>query len=399
MSGRVVVVGNSIGGTRVAAELRSAGFEGQIVMVDPDPAAPYDRPPLSKQVLLGTWEPERASLGDPEAQWGVEVRHAAASRLDAAAHRIELDTGVSVTYDRLVVASGATPRRLPGPVPAEGVHVLRTMDDCLALRADIARGGPLVVIGGGFIGAEVAASARAQGLEVTIVEALPAPMAHVLGPEVGALVAELHAEHGVAVRCGLSVQQLEGRPRVTRVVLSDGTALDADCVALGIGVVPNTGWVAGSGLKVDNGLVCDAYCAADPEGSVYAVGDVSRWYDRGAGRHVRVEHWTNATEQARTVAHNIVHPGARRAHAGLPYFWSDQQGAKIQLVGHVDPGCGVDIVRGDAKRRRVAVLYREGDALRAALTVNWPRALAAARGTMVKGGTTAEVHGRLAELG
>jgi 3-phenylpropionate/trans-cinnamate dioxygenase ferredoxin reductase subunit len=345
MTERVVIVGASVGGVRTAAQLRAAGFAGEMVLVGPEAADPYDRPPLSKQVLRGSWTPERASLGDPAHQWGAKVHTASAVGLDPARRKVELDSGETLSYDRLVIATGAAARQLPGP-PLAGVHVLRTMRDCLALRADLARGGPLVVIGGGFIGAEVASTARALGLRVTIVEGLPTPMARVLGEETGRMLTLLHTAHGVRVRCGVAVAGLGGTSRVEDVVLSDGRRLPADVVAVGIGVTPNTSWLDGSGLEIRDGVMVDQFLAANEDRSVYAVGDVARWYDARLRRHVRVEHWTNATEQARTVADNILRPEEPIAHTALPYFWSDQHGAKIQLVGHVDPALATTVIEG-----------------------------------------------------
>lgn len=381
MTARVVIAGAALGGARTAGHLRDRGFDGELVMVDPDPAAPYDRPPLSKQVLTGSWQPGRASLGDPVRQWGVDRRVGAVAEVDPASRTLALDTGESLAYDWLVVATGATPRTLPDPVgrSLDGVHALRTLADCMALRKDLARDGPLVVVGGGFIGAEVASAARTLGVPTTIVDPLPAPMSRALGDEVGALLSELHTSKGVDVHCGVGVDAVTGSRRVEEVVLEDGRALPADSVVVGIGVTPNTGCLDSSGLRIDDGVVCDQYCAADEAGTVYAVGDVARWYNTAAGRHIRIEHWSNATEQAATVAHNIAHPQRRRAHVAVPYFWSDQHGAKIQLVGHVDATSEVQMLRRPGGKDRLVAVYHHDDALRAALTVNWPRGLAAAR--------------------
>ncbi|MPY85775.1 MAG: NAD(P)/FAD-dependent oxidoreductase [Actinophytocola sp.] len=378
----VVVVGGSVGGIRTVSGLRAARCDGAITLVDPEAAAPYDRPPLSKQVLAGTWEPEKASLGDPGSQWNARVIAERTTSVNVDAHEITLRTGERLGYDALVIATGAAPRTLPGAATHDGVHVLRTMTDCLDLRQSLERGGPLVVVGGGFIGAEVASTARALGVEVTIAEALGAPMAHVLGDQVAALLTTLHERNGVTVRCGAGVRALDGDGRVEAVLLDDGSRLPADTVVVGIGVMPNTGWLEGSGIRLDNGVVCDEYCAAVDVEDVYALGDVARWRDRQAGRHVRLEHWTNATEQANTVAHNLTHPDDQRAHTARPYFWSDQHGVKIQLMGYADPASSVTIVRQEGGRERIAAIYHDGDELRAALTINWPRALATVRAAL-----------------
>ncbi len=382
MTGRgVVIVGASVGGSRVAAALREAGYQGPVALVDPDPDAPYDRPPLSKQILAGDWDAERASLGDP-AQWGATRHVAAAAALDPSGRELRLDDKTTLGYDRLVLACGAAPRPLPG-MPRGGAHVLRTLADCHALRADLERigdGGRLVVVGGGFIGAEVASTARARGIDVTVVETLPAPLSGLLGEDVAAELALLHRDNGVRLLCGTSVTGLVGEPAVTGVRLGDGSTLPADAVVVGIGVRPSTGWLAGSGiaLDTDGGVLCDAYGAADPGRTVYAVGDVARCHDPRLDRHLRVEHWTNTVEQAEAVARTLAGPEPV-AHRPDFFVWSDQYGGKITLLGRPGPGQETDVVRSEGPRRRFAVAYRRGARLEAVLTVNWPKALLVAR--------------------
>ncbi|WP_410539885.1 NAD(P)/FAD-dependent oxidoreductase [Streptomyces sp. KL2] len=377
---RVVIVGASVGGSRVASGLRQAGYTGSIALVDPDPDAPYDRPPLSKQILAGDWAPDRASLGSA-GQWRAERHTAAAAALDPARRVLRLDTGDELEYDRLVLACGASPRTLPG-MPRRGVHLLRTLADCQALRADLDRigSGRLVVVGGGFIGAEVASTARSRGIGTTVVEALPAPLSGLLGEEVAAELALLHEDNGVRLLCGVSVAGLVGDPVVTGVALTDGRTLDADAVVVGIGVRPNTDWLAGSGVALDDdgGVLCDEHCAVDADHTVYAIGDVARCHDPLLRRHLRVEHWTNAVEQADAVVRGIVGP-APVAYRHAFFVWSDQYGGKITLLGRPDPGDDVTVVRGAGPLRRFAVAYRRGARLGAALTVNWPKALVAAR--------------------
>jgi len=392
-AGHVVVVGASVGGSRVAAALREAGHTGGITLVDPDPDAPYDRPPLSKQILAGDWEAGRASLGDP-AQWDAGHRVAAATGLDTAGRRLRLDDGTLLGYDRLVLACGASPRLLPG-MPRGGVHVLRTLADCHGLRADLDRvgDGRLVVVGGGFIGAEVASTARARGADVTVVEALPAPLSGLLGQQVAAELALLHADNGVRLLTGAQVASLVGEPSVTGVALTDGRVLPADAVVVGIGVRPDTGWLrTGSGiaLDTDGGVLCDEYGAADAARTVYAVGDVARRYDPLLGRHLRVEHWTSAVGQADAVARSIAGPGPV-AYEDDFFVWSDQYGGKITLLGRPGPDDEATVVRADAPRRRFAVAYRRGDRLAAVLTVNWPKALVVARRAMAAPGAADDV--------
>lgn len=391
-AGRVVVVGASVGGSRVAAALREAGHTGEIILVDPDPDAPYDRPPLSKQVLAGDWEAGRASLGDP-AQWDAARHVAAATALDTDGRVLRLGDGTRLGYDRLVLACGASPRLLPG-MPRRGVHVLRTLADCHGLRADLDRvgDGRLVVVGGGFVGAEVASTARARGIEVTVVEALPEPLSGLLGEEVAAELALLHADHGVRLLTGARVASLVGEPSVTGVALADGRVLPADAVVVGIGVRPNTGWLAGSGiaLHADGGVLCDAHGAADAARTVYAVGDVARRYDPLLGRHVRTEHWTNAVEEAGAVA-RVIAGREQPPHRHDFFVWSDQYGGKITLLGRPEPGDRVAVVRAGAAPRRFAVAYRRGERLAAVLTVNWPKALVAARRALAAHGDAGDL--------
>ncbi|WP_069171837.1 NAD(P)/FAD-dependent oxidoreductase [Streptomyces griseus] len=380
-AGRVVIVGASLGGSRVAEGLRQAGHTGPVVLVDPDPDAPYDRPPLSKQILTGEWTPDRASLGDP-AQWQAERHVAAATSLDPANRVLRLDDGTELTYDKLVLACGAVPRTLPG-MPRRGVHPLRTLADSLELRArldGLSGSGHVVVVGGGFVGAEVASAARSRGIGVTMVEALPAPLSGLLGEEVAAELARLHTDNGVRLLCGTSVAALTGAPEVTGVELTDGTVLKADAVVVGVGVRPATDWLAGSGIPLDDGggILSDEFCAVDAGRTVYAVGDAARCRDPRLGRHLRVEHWTNTVEQAAVVVRNLLEPVP--VACGHEFFvWSDQYGGKIALLGRPDPGAEVTVVHADGPRRRFAVAYHHGPRLYAALTVNWPKALLAAR--------------------
>ena len=365
--GHIVIVGASLAGLRVVEGLRRAGFEGRATLVGDEHHLPYSRPPLSKQVLAGTWEPERARLRscadieDLEVDLRLGVR---ARSLDTVRRVVALgpdEGGDELAYDALVVATGAAPRRLPGDDLA-GVHVLRTVDDAVALRDAMATAHRLVVVGGGFIGAEVAAVARERGLEVTVVEPLAAPMVRGLGTELGTVAGAMHVEHGVDLRCGIGVAALRGDDRVTGVELTDGEVVDADLVVVGIGVVPNTAWLQGSGLVLDDGVVCDGTLAAVGADDVWAAGDVARWFHPTYGETVRFEHWTVAADHGRAVAENVVAaPGARRAHAPVPYVWSDQYGTKIQIVGRCGADDDLDVVAGSVDDRRfVAVRSRDG---------------------------------------
>ena len=275
MIGSVVVVGASLAGMHAAHTLRRHGFDGSIVVIDADAATPYDRPPLSKQVLAGEWEPDRIVLPAATEDLDLDLRLGRrAMALDLTDRFVRLDGGERVGYDGLVVATGAAARRLPGTEDLAGVHVLRTLDDCLTLRAELDEGPRrVVVVGAGFIGAEVAATCRGRGLEVTLLEAAEVPLELALGREIGAVTADLHRDHGVDVRLGVGVDGLEGDERVEGVRLADGTVIAASVVVVGIGVRPNTAWMDGSGLNIDDGLVCDETLLAAP--GVVVAGDIA----------------------------------------------------------------------------------------------------------------------------
>ena len=401
-TGTVVVVGGSIGGVRTAQALRTEGFTGRIVLVGREAELPYDKPPLSKQLLIGAWGTERITLLDADTaeQSGIELcLGVGAVRLDVAGRRVVLDDGTELGFGAVVLATGARAR--PSPWDAEsGVHVLRSLADATALRRDLAATGSLVVIGGGFIGAEVAAAARALGREVVVVDPLPAPIARVVGSSVAERFTELHHRHGVGTHFGVGVEGVRGGAGDLRVQLTDGTELCAGTVVVGIGATPEDAWLRDSGLLIDDGVVCDEHGRAADSPDVYAVGDVARWYHTGHEEHVRVEHWTNAVEQAAIVAHNIVHPAAPREHQPVEYVWSDQYDWKVQIVGR--PGAGIrHELLGDlsgAQARGAAVYTDDSGLLRGAVTVNWPKALVTCRRLVAATATFDDALAQLAQL-
>ena len=370
----VTIVGASLAGLNAAEALRREGFDGPVTLIGAEDHPPYDRPPLSKQVLAGAWEPERAALTDTEELQddGIEARFGLrATGLDLSSRELALHTGETVAFDGLVIATGARCRTMPGTEGLSGVHVLRSLDDCLALRADLEAGPQrVVVVGAGFIGAEVAATARGRGLEVTVVEALPTPLGRVLGDEMGSVCAEVHRDHGVDLRTGVGVDRIEGDHRVERVVLSDGATVDADVVVVGIGVIPNTEWLEGSGLQIDDGVICDASCLAAER--VTAAGDVARWPNQLFGETMRVEHWDNAAAQGAHAARRLLDEGTG-PFAPVPWFWSDQYDRKIQLAGRVRPDDEVRVVNGSIEERRFAAIYGRAGRITGVLGFNRPR--------------------------
>lgn len=378
----VVIAGSSLAGLRAAETLRQEKFLGRITMVSNETDAPYDRPPLSKKVLAGEWEADRIRLRKPDdlasldAEW---IRGDAATALDLGIGTVTLASGRSIDFDGLVIATGATVRRLPGQPDWSGIHTLRSLGDSLALRDELGAGQRVVVIGAGFIGLEVAATARQRGCEVTVLEGAPAPMMRGLGAHMGALVAAVHERNGVVLRCGVAVEGLvsDDERRVAGVALRDGEIVPADVVVVGIGVAPATEWLVGSGLTLDDGVVCDATLNAGRRG-VYAAGDVARWPHPLLGRVVRVEHWTNASEQGATAAKNmlaVARGEVPREYGEVPFFWSDQFTSRIQFLGRADGGEDVEIVVGSAAEGSFVALYHRDGQLCGALGVSRPKQL------------------------
>ncbi|MDT0568453.1 FAD-dependent oxidoreductase [Streptomyces sp. DSM 3412] len=362
---RIVVVGASAAGLAAAETLRREGYDGTLTLVGDEPLAPYDRPPLSKQILAAEWEPDRLVLrtSDALAALDLDLRLGVASTgLEPAARTVELADGSALPYDGLLIATGVRPRRLPG----EGAHVLRTPDDALTLRKRLTPGRRLVVVGAGFLGAEAAAVAWRLGCEVTLLEPAPVPLAHAVGMEVGTVLTNAHLERGVNLRCGVTVTEVTE----DGVRLADGEVIEADEVLVAIGSLPNTEWLTGSGLTVGDGVVCDEYCKAAP--NVYAAGDVARWYNPLFGTSMRIEHRTTAAEQGMAAARNLLRPEAGKPFAPVPYFWSDQYDMKMQAYGYLRGHDEVALVEGDLSERKFVAAYRTGDRVTGALAVGMP---------------------------
>ena len=373
----VVVVGASIAGLRACEALRTDGYAGTVTLIGAEPHLPYDRPPLSKKLLAGDWEADRIALRKPDeyATIGLDVRLGVpAVGLDTEARAVELADGATVPYDDgVIIATGSATKRLPGQEDVPTVHELRTLEDSLRLRERIADGTARVaVIGAGFIGLEVAATARARGCAVTVLEGLPAPLIRGLGATMGAAATAVHAADGIDIRCDARVEGLS----TDGVALVGGELVPADVIVVGIGVAPVTGWLEGSGLTLRDGVVCDDTLAAVP--GVWAAGDVCRWPNRLYGEEMRVEHWTNAAEQGAVAARNLLATanGAELAtYAPVPFFWSDQGRHRIQFLGRsaTEDADEVVVAVGRTDEERWVALYRRGDRLWGVLGINAPR--------------------------
>jgi 3-phenylpropionate/trans-cinnamate dioxygenase ferredoxin reductase subunit len=384
--GPLVVAGGSVAGVRVVHALRAGGYDERIVLVDREDGLPYDKPALSKGVLTGE-EPQPPPLLTADGLRDLAVEHLPATevtRLDLHARRLDLDGGARLGFDRLVIATGSHPRRLPALDGMAGVHHLRTRADAHALRAELAGAARVAIVGGGFVGCEVAAAARERGLDVTIVEAGPRLLGRVAPAAVSAAVLGLHTDHGTRVVCGRAVVGYRGSPRVEALELDDGAVLPVDLVVVGIGSAPATGWLGDSGLDVGDGVRCGPGLAAEGVDGVWAVGDVARWADVRSGHHVRTEHWTTAREQAAYVARAVT-SGVAGPFTTTGYVWSDQYDVRIQHVGARGTATG-EVPTGDGRGR--LFLHRDDGEVVGATALNAPRDLLAVRRALTAGGTT-----------
>ena len=378
---RVIVVGASLAGLRAAETLRQHDVANSVVVVGDEVHRPYDRPPLSKKLLSGEWEPDRIHLrqsdvfDDLDVEWRLGNE---ATQLDIVVRQLTLADGSVLGFDGLVIATGARPRRLAGQDSFDHVHELRTLDDSLRLRSEIADGGRrVVVVGAGFIGLETAATAKMLGNDVVVLEGATAPLIRGLGAEMGEAIADLHRARGVDVRCGVFIEGLTE----DGVRLAGGEVVPADAVVVGVGVTPNTHWLEGSGLRLRDGVVCDANLnALDVSGEVvpgvFAAGDVARWPNGLFDEEMRVEHWTNAAEQGAHVATNLGHLAAGEAfepYEPLPFFWSDQFDHRIQFLGRAAADDEVQVVAGSIADAKFLALFGRNGKLHGALGVNAPR--------------------------
>lgn len=352
-----MIVGGGLAAARTAEQLRRSEYPGAITIVSDEDHLPYDRPPLSKEVLRAETDDVTLKPAEFYAENDITVLLGNGARsVDTAAQALTLADGSQLGYDELIIATGLVPKRIPSFPDLPGIHVLRSFDESLALRKEAGAARRAVVIGAGFIGCEVAASLRGLGVDVVLVEPQPAPLASVLGEKIGELVTRLHRAEGVDVRCGVGVTEVAGEGRVQKVTLGDGTELDADIVVVGIGSRPATEWLDGSGIEVDNGVVCDdAGRASAPH--VWAIGDVASWRDTVKGQ-VRVEHWSNVADQARVLVPSMLGQEPPAAMS-VPYFWSDQYDVKIQCLGEPEPTDTVHVVEDDG-RKFLAYYERDG---------------------------------------
>jgi NADPH-dependent 2,4-dienoyl-CoA reductase/sulfur reductase-like enzyme len=391
----VVVVGASLAGVRAAEAARRAGFSGRITLVGAETHfPPVDRPPLSKAVLADRDGTSPATLRVDESLAAELLLGRRATRLDVAGRVVHLADGSALRYDGLVVATGATPRMLPETADRTNVHVLRTVDDAHRLRAAVGAGTRVAVIGAGVLGCEIAATSRKLGAEVTLIDLFEQPMLRVLGPELAPVAARLHADHGVSLRLGRRVLGLRGTPVVDGVVLDGDEIVEADVVVVSVGVVPETEWLADSGLTLVDGVVCDESCFALNSGrSVVAAGDVARWAHPVLGRDIRVEHWTNAVSQGQAAGRNLAAAMAGRTdvepYQALPYYWTDQYDWKIQFLG--DLGEDIKVEEGELGGERFVVSFSSGGRVTGVLCVNWPNRIGRWRPKILAAATGADL--------
>jgi NADPH-dependent 2,4-dienoyl-CoA reductase/sulfur reductase-like enzyme len=377
----IVIVGGSLAAVRAAETLRSSGFDGAITVIGAEARMPYDRPPLSKNYLAGDWEADRIALRKPEDLDALNITWLLgepATAVDTTANTVTRVNGDVVPYDGLIIATGGLVRRLPNQPAIAGVHVLRTLDDAAALRAELGEGVRVVVIGAGFIGLEAAATATKRGAVVTVLEGLEAPLIRALGAEMGSAIGEVHARNGVTIRCGVQVTSINGDTHVTGVSLVGGETVEADVVLVGIGVAPATQWCETSGLAIRDGIVCDANLNAGPP-NVFVAGDVLRWPNAlfaDIEPDMRVEHWTNAAEQGAHAAKNLLatlRNAPLEPYIAVPFFWSDQFDARIQFLGRATAKSTVDVVAGNPADGKWCAIYCENDRLTGVLGVSQPK--------------------------
>lgn len=382
-------MGGGLAAARTAEQLRRAEHTGPITIVSDEDHLPYDRPPLSKEVLRS--ETDDVTLKPAEFYEENDITvllGKGALSVDTAAQTVALSDGSAIGYDELIIATGLVPKRIPSFPDLRGIHVLRSFDESLALREEARSARRAVVVGAGFIGCEVAASLRGLGVEVALVEPQPSPLASVLGEQIGELITRLHRAEGVDVRCGVGVSEVSGTDRVEKVILDDGAELDADIVVVGIGSRPATEWLDSSGIELDNGVVCDTHGRASAP-HVWAIGDVASWRHL-AGHQVRVEHWSNVADQARAMVPAMLGQDAP-ATISVPYFWSDQYDVKIQCLGEPEATDTVHVVEDDG--RKFLAFYERDGVVAGVVGGGMPGKVMKARSKIAAGAPIADVLG------
>ena len=371
----MVIVGASLAGGSAAVTLRQEGFEGRVLLIGAEPQPPYERPPLSKEYLRSESSFEDALVQAPDfyEENGIETRfEVRATRVDSADKAVELDGGERLLYDKLLVATGGSNRRVPIPgIGLEGIYGLRTVADSERIRAEIAPGRKAVVVGMGFIGSEVAASLRQSGVEVTVVDRNTVPLRRVLGEEIGRIIEGIHRDHGTRLILRDTVAAFEGVGRVERVTTARGRRIECDFAVVGLGVEPATKLLAGTGVEIDNGIVVDEYCRTNVEG-IYAAGDVANHYHLVFGRHIRVEHWKNALKQGPAAARSMLGDGG--PYEEIPWFWSDQYEHSLQYAGFHTEWDEL-VVRGSMEERSFVAFYRKDGRVLAAVAIGRGRDL------------------------
>jgi 3-phenylpropionate/trans-cinnamate dioxygenase ferredoxin reductase component len=388
-SGGIVIVGGGLAAARTAEQLRRSEYAGAITIVSDEDHLPYDRPPLSKEVLRA--EVDDVTLKPAEFYEENDITLVlgnGAQSVDAAAKTLKLADGTDLSYDELIVATGLVPKTIPSFPDLAGIRVLRSLEESMALRKHAGSARNAVVVGAGFIGCEVAASLRAMGVHVILVEPQPTPLASVLGEQIGALVSRLHQAEGVDVRCAVGVAEVRGTGNVEKVVLSDGTELDADLVVVGIGSRPSTDWLDGSGIEIDNGVVCDDV-GRTATAHVWAIGDVASWR-HPVGHQVRVEHWSNVADQARVLVPAMMGKEIP-ATVSVPYFWSDQYDVKIQCLGEPESDDIVHVVEDDG--RKFLAYYERDGVVAGVVGGGMPGKVMKMRGKIAAGAPIADVLG------
>jgi NADPH-dependent 2,4-dienoyl-CoA reductase/sulfur reductase-like enzyme len=383
----LVVVGGSLAGVRAVETARRSGFTGLITLIGAEEHLPYDRPPLSKEFLTAVEEPPIPTLRSESVlrdELQVLLRLGTrATALDTAERTVWMGDE-ALRYTGLVIATGASARTVAGAEGLAGVHVLRTLDDARSMRESLDSGARTVVVGAGFIGSEIASSARQRGHIVTVIEAMPTPLARPVGEQMGTVLAAMHERHGTALHCGVGVSGLEGTDRVTGVRLEDGRLIEADVVVLGVGVAPTIDWLESSGIELGNGVECDRTLQTSAPG-VYAAGDLASWPNAQFDTRMRLEHWTTANEQGAAAAKHAIEPQSATAFTTVPYFWSDWYGKRIQFAGVAAAADETQVVTGDLESESFIVLYRRGDRLIGALGLEQRAQLIRYRGLIAQG--------------